>query len=569
MKTPPSSPNHLLVVLLLSHSLFLSSTSASLSLSEICTDDETANRDIWDALFVEAASCGGSCCRTTQEAVAYYDEQDRPHGGEMWRVCDCTWRVGGGGSGWGGGWKDEGSFSGEVGDCDVAECLEEALERLVRVAERDEDDDDEYTELARLTPAPTLSPTLLPTVAPTFSPTSSPTLVPTSSPTLVPTASPTLAPLQCSEDEKLLAVNDQPVFTLHISVSVSGDTAIVGVPGDGAYVFNRGEDGWRKQAKLTGSDGAAHHLFGSSVSVSGDTAVIGAPEYGSDLARSGSAYVFHRDEDGWSELGKLTASDAAESDEFGYSVAVSGDTAVVGAHWDSRGGDHSGSAYIFVRDDDGWSELVKLTAEDAVANDEFGTSVSVSGDTAIIGAFGHDGVGSNSGSAYVFHRDEDGWSQQAKLTAKDAATSDVFGISVSLSGDTAIIGAYRDDDQALNSGSAYVFHREGDRWSQQAKLTASDATTSASFGYSVAVSGDVVIVGSRDGLPSGSAYIFVRDDGKWSQHAKLTASDAANSDAFGHSVGVSGNTAIIGTNWIEQDDYLRTDLGSAYVFSCM
>ncbi len=199
--------------------------------------------------------------------------------------------------------------------------------------------------------------------------------------------------------------------------------------------------------KLLAGDGAADDTFGVSVSVSGDTAVIGAvwdDDKGDD---SGAAYVFVR------------AADGAADDSFGGNVAVSGDTAVIGAAWDDDKGDDSGSAYVFVRAEDGtWSQQGKLTAGDGTAIDRFGESVAVAGDTAVIGADGDDDKGRSSGAAYVFVRAADGsWSQQGKLTAADGADWNYFGESVAVSGDTAVIGAEGDDDKGHESGAAYVY----------------------------------------------------------------------------------------------------------------
>ena len=197
---------------------------------------------------------------------------------------------------------------------------------------------------------------------------------------------------------------------------------------------------WSEQQKLTASDGASSDFFGSSVSISGDTAVIGA-------SPSDSAYVYVRSNGVWSEQQKLTASDGEGNDEFGYSVSISGDTAVIGA-W------RSDSAYVYVRSNGVWTEQQKLTTSDPV--EYFGESVSISGDAAVIGASGDDVNGSDSGSAYVYVRSNGVWTEQQKLTAGDGAANDLFGESVSISGNIAVIGAYQDDDNGSNSGSAYV-----------------------------------------------------------------------------------------------------------------
>ncbi len=215
-------------------------------------------------------------------------------------------------------------------------------------------------------------------------------------------------------------------------------------------------------AKLLADDAEAGDRFGFSVAVDGDTALIGAFLHDDAGSSSGSAYVFTRDGMGnWSQQAKLTAGDAAADDQFGFSVSVAGDTALIGAPLDDDdvAGNASGSAYVFMRSGTTWTQQAKLTADDdADVNDNFGNSVSVDGDTALIGAHFNDDASNDSGSAYVFTRDGMGnWSQQAKLTADDAATLDEFGYSVSVAGDTALIGARLDDDAFTNSGSAYVF----------------------------------------------------------------------------------------------------------------
>ena len=179
---------------------------------------------------------------------------------------------------------------------------------------------------------------------------------------------------------------------------------------------------------------------------------------------------------------KLTAGDGAASDEFGSSVSVSGDTAVIGSSQDDDNGSNSGSAYVYVRSGGVWSEQQKLTASDGAGFDRFGESVSVSGDTVVVSARIDDANGISSGSAYVFVRSGGVWSEQQKLTASDGAANDQFGVSVSVSGDTLVIGAHLDDDNGSNSGSAYGFVRSGGAWSEQQKLTASDGAESDELG---------------------------------------------------------------------------------------
>jgi len=392
------------------------------------------------------------------------------------------------------------------------------------------------------------------------------------------------------ERKKLLASDGSGADYFGISVSISGDTAIVGAYGGddrgfwsgSAYIFSRhqgGADNWGEVKKLTASDGEANAQFGYSVSISGDTAIVGA--YGDDDngSGSGSAYIFFRDQGGannWGEVKKITANDGAAEDEFGYSVSISGDTVIVGARYDFNNINRSGSAYIFSRDQgtaDNWGEVKKLTAGDGTHNDCFGWTVSISGDTAIVGAPYDDDNVAYSGSAYIFFRDQNGadnWGEVKKITASVGEEYDRFGHSVSISGDTAIVGAF-----GVDGGSAYIFFRDqngADNWGEVKKITASDGEAGDLFGWSVSISGDTVMVGAYggddNGHDSGSAYIFSRDWGgsnNWGEVKKITASDGAHDDSFGNSVSISGATAIIGAFY---DGYNGTASGSAYVFSC-
>ncbi len=308
-------------------------------------------------------------------------------------------------------------------------------------------------------------------------------------------------------------------------------------------------------AKLIASDAAGFDYFGIRVAISGDTAVIGA--YQDDHAGgtdAGAAYVFVRNGANWIQQAKLTASDAAAGDRFGNSVAIFGDTAIIGAYRDDHaGGEDAGAAYVFVRSGTVWSEQAKLIGADAAAGDEFGGSVALDGDTAIIGAWGDDHAGGfNAGSAYVFVRSGTAWTQQAQLVAADAATEDYFGFSVALSADTAVIGAILDDHTSTtDAGSAYVFVRSGANWSQQAKLIAQSPGDGFQFGRSAAISGDTVIVGSPfhdvGGVPdAGLAVAFVRSGTVWTQQAQFSVPDAAANTWLGMGVAISGERAIIG-----------------------
>ena len=376
------------------------------------------------------------------------------------------------------------------------------------------------------------------------------------------------------------------------SVSISGDTIVVGAPFDdgnglssgSAYVFVKQGYGWgnmTQTAKLTASDRAEGDKFGTSVSISSDTIVVGAYRDEGDGGYSGSAYVFVEPAGGWEDMNqtaKLTAWDGEGSVYLGTSVSISGDTIVVGAPGADGNDSQSGSAYVFVKPAGGWATTdvfdAKLTASDGAFSDDFGDSVAVSGDTVVVGAVDTDGNDSDSGSAYVFVKPAGGWpvflNEDAKLTASDGEKGDRFGTSVAVSGDTVVVGApWDDNDNGRSSGSVYVFVKPVGGWAdsiyEDAKLTASDGERSDEFGYSVAVSGDTIVVGARDDDNHGSAYVFVKPGGGWSvsseENAKLTALDVANGDHFGYSVSISGDTIAVGATG---DDSER---GSAYAFA--
>ncbi|MCP4541270.1 MAG: DUF11 domain-containing protein [Chloroflexi bacterium] len=363
------------------------------------------------------------------------------------------------------------------------------------------------------------------------------------------------------------------------AVALSGDIAIVGAEGvvsdtGAVYVFGRnagGTDNWGQIAKLTASDGAEGDHFGCAVDISTDTIVVGAN--GDD--GSGAVYVFDYS---WSQTAKLVATDVVTADAFGGAVAISGDTIIVGAEGHDANGDNAGAAYVFDQGGtDIWSEIIKLTAGDGADDDAFGGAVDIISDTIVVGARYDDDNGTNSGSVYVFERNQggaDNWGQAAKLTPGDGDRYDYFGNAVALGEDanTLVVGAYEDNDEGDDSGSAYVFDRGGGGfWSQTAKLTADDGAIDDRLGSAVSVSGDTVAAGARYGngaleAEAGAAYIFDRDSGgpnAWGQTAKLTADDGAKDDYFGHALVIRADTIIVGAYG---DDDEGTLTGSAYVF---
>jgi predicted amidohydrolase len=368
---------------------------------------------------------------------------------------------------------------------------------------------------------------------------------------------------------------------LGYAVSVSGDTAVVGsvfedtpagVSAGAAHVFVRSGTTWIEQQRLLPGDGAANDLFGCAVSVSGDTLVVGA--FGHDTGgagNAGSAYVFVRSGDTWSQEAELVAPVGEVQDGFGYAVAVSGDTAIVGAvDDDTPGGKDAGSAYVFVRSGAVWALQQQLEASDPEKSQLFGAAVSIEGDTAVVGAPLDPENGLEAGAAYVFVRSGTTWTEQQKLLASDGAEADLLGISVSLSGDTAVAGALGADTAGgVDAGAAYVFVRSGTAWTEQQKLVALDGATLDGFGISTSVAGDRVLVGawSADtpaGPAAGAAYVFVGSGATWSEEQKILPGDGAPNDAFAYAVSLSGDTAIVGARLGDTAD--GVDAGSAYVF---
>ena len=383
---------------------------------------------------------------------------------------------------------------------------------------------------------------------------------------------------------KMVAENGMQADNFGWSVAIDGDITIVGAPRQDyngfnsglAYVFERQADGsWLEAAILDPSNGGGSdsEWYGFSVAVSTGTAVVGA-RFNSDQGhQAGAANVFERQADGsWIEVAVLTGFDTTTDDEFGYSVAIKSEIIVVGARTDDNThGLGAGSAYVFERQRDGsWIQIAKLTATDGSFYDQFGSSVSVDGAVIVVGSWHDDNSnGSLAGSAYVYDRLEDGsWLQVAKLLASNGGGYDYFGQSVDLDGDTILVGA----PKALSyKGSAYVFQRQPDNsWFEVAFLLPLDIGGQDNFGVSVSLSGGLAVVGSyldnhSDLHDPGSAYVFRAEGDKgWQEIAKLTASDASADDRLGISVSICDGNVVAGAFSGYNNDGLRP--GAAYYF---
>ena len=393
---------------------------------------------------------------------------------------------------------------------------------------------------------------------------------------------------QCGliKQQKILASDKAEEDWFGVSVSLSGDYAIVGALNEdagisnisnagAAYIFKRDSstNTWSQQVKILANDKQANDFFGSSVALSGDYAIVGAYYEDEGGNNAGAAYIFKRSGATWSQQVKIQANDKQASDNFGVRVALSGDYAIVGAYFEDQGGADAGAAYIFKRDTgaETWSQQAKIQASDKEAGDNFGISVSIAGDYAIVGAHQEDTGGVvDAGAAYIFKRSGITWSQQAKIQASDKQAGDHFGYSVSIAGDYAIVGAHQEDEGGADAGAAYIFKRSGITWSQQVKILASDKQIGDDFGYPVSLSGDYAIVGAHrqdeGGANAGAAYIFKRDPNtdRWSQQAKILATDKQAGGWFGQSVSIAGGYAIVGSNG--KDENGKSNVGAAYIF---
>ena len=351
------------------------------------------------------------------------------------------------------------------------------------------------------------------------------------------------------------------------SVAISGDLAVVGANTHGgigaAYVFLQTAGTWAEDAKLTPADGAAADAFGDAVALDGNTAIVGAPSGPGAMPDAGAAYVFVDSGGGWMPQQKLFDPAGVNTQEFGYSAALSGNTALIGARNDPTSGASAGAGFVFVRSAGVWTLQQQLLAMDAATGDQLGSSADVDADTAILGAIGDDDGGNGAGAAYVFTRTAGVWTEQMKLVASDPAANNAFGWSVAVDGDTAIVGA----PFVAGGGAAYVFVRSAGVWTQQEKLTADDRAAGDQFGMTVALDSDTVVIGAPGdddgGSAAGSAYVFVRTGGIWTQRQKVVADDPAASSNFGGSVGFSAGTIVAGATGGE---VTMSDSGSAYFF---
>ncbi|QPD05926.1 MAG: Integrin alpha beta-propellor repeat protein [Candidatus Nitrospira kreftii] len=384
--------------------------------------------------------------------------------------------------------------------------------------------------------------------------------------------------------------------------------------------------------------------FGISVAIDSDTLAVGAyredsngtgvnngAEINNAASNSGAVYVFTRTGSAWTQQAYIKASNTGAGDEFGRSVALSGDTLAVGAYREDSNGigvnssteadnsaPDSGAVYVFTRTGSAWTQQAYIKASNTGAGDQFGFSVTLEGNTLAVGALVEDsnatGVGGNesdngatgSGAVYVFTRTGTTWTQQAYIKASNTGAGDQFGISVALDGDTLAVGANSEDgngtgvnsgpeaDNSLpDSGAVYVFTRTGTTWAQQAYIKAFNTGAGDQFGRSVAISGDTLAVGafredssgtgvnsgaeSDDSVvDSGAVYVFTRTGTTWTQQAYIKASNASANNRLGFAIALTGDTLVAGSSGEDgdstgvggdQNNNSATDSGAVYVFT--
>lgn len=367
-----------------------------------------------------------------------------------------------------------------------------------------------------------------------------------------------------SQTVKLQRADCPSEYALGTSVAVDGGILVAGAPGAGSasgaagrvHVWSVGAGrSFDQVAVLAPAEGKSAYQFGAAVALGAGTILAGGPSADSLGATSGAAWVFTTVGGGWTQQARLLGRGAGFSDQFGHSVAIDGDTVVIGARLEDLAGKaEAGAAYVFTRGASGWLVQDRVTAGDAAVSDQFGYSVAVSGDTIVVGAWMDDDLGGASGSAYVFERTGSEWQQRAKLTGSDSKANDFFGVSVDVEGDTAVIGS-------AGGSSIYVFSRTGGNWQQQQRLTPFARPALDYFGATVSLAGDTLAVAA---FPDGqAAYVFVRQVGTWVQQARIISPEPGASTTFGEPVAVYGDTLVVGAPY---NGGTGSKVGRAYVF---
>jgi hypothetical protein len=367
-----------------------------------------------------------------------------------------------------------------------------------------------------------------------------------------------LIPAQIQEDFGTFNPDPGWHFQFGYDLAVDGDTLVVGAHQDdqlarlGGAVFVYERDGleWVQQAKLVDPLTVEADRFGCAVDLQGDTLAIGAWS-GDGLAESsGIVHIFERSTGVWNKTQLLMAPDGKKLDFFGWSLALDQDTLVIGApRTEPLGMRESGAVYVFTHNGQDWQQQAKLTAADGATDDRFGEAVALHGDTILVGAPFDDDHGSASGSAYVFHRTGTTWTQQAKLTYFDGRPLDVFGYDVALTADRALVGAYRAKEGVIgrDAGAGFVFERTGDVWNQTAKLVSQSLQLDDDLGRKVAIDGDLAVLSARGFANDRGKFVYFRwHDGTWIEQGEGFSSVGQSGDYFGYGMDLDGDRLVVG-----------------------
>ncbi|MGK0382083.1 MAG: hypothetical protein ACI8QG_001847 [Flavobacteriales bacterium] len=379
------------------------------------------------------------------------------------------------------------------------------------------------------------------------------------------------------KQQKLLPHDGKAEDQFGYSVAIDDTTALVGAHkadaknsqnSGAAYVYSLGNAGWQQQAKLIAEPAYADDTLGGTVALKNHMAMLGVMRRDDKGEDAGAVFAFEREANSWSQKQVLTAIDAKAGDAFGQSIALTARFLVIGAPQSDTPHKDSGSAYVYVREKDTWQFQAKLTAKDGAAGDLFGISVAIDGDTVLVGADLNDEQAEKAGAVYAYVFDGKQWNHQAKLMAKDGANTDIFGVRVALFGDTALISARRDDLEGVGTdvGSAYIFERTKEKWTQTQKLVAPDGKADDRFARGVALNKETALISAMHhdaiGNNAGALYVFKKQLGLWRYTSKMVASDGVPEDRFGWNIALTDKTAIIAAP--HRDDNGNAS-GAAYI----
>ncbi len=378
-------------------------------------------------------------------------------------------------------------------------------------------------------------------------------------------------------EQKLTASDAGEDHNFGYSISISGDFAVIGARlglddnGDetgAAYIYKRQQGAWLEHTKLLASDADDLGFFGSSVSIVGNRCIIGSAGDDELGLYAGAAYIFENIDDTWIEQQKLTASAGEAEDLFGHEVAIHGDIALVGVQEDMP--EYAGAIYYYHYDGEEWIEQQRIQPEDIEENVYFSSSIHTDGNKAIVGAIWADGININSGAAYIYQFQDSIWVEEQRIYASDGSPADMFGCSVAVEGNLAVVGAFYYDWGSTDAGAIYIYSFNGEEWIQQQRIRAPDPYYEGYFGKSVSIYDSTIIVGAQSdreaAMKAGAAYVIEHDGEEWISTYKLMAYDAQRYDYFGGSVSISGSHVLVGA-WMEDGDSTANyDSGAAYIY---